>query len=174
MQIVGLPDNVNDPEEELKQLVKMSKEKLGIKLKASDISTISRLGKKRDGKTRNVNVTFKDKTLREKVYQQRKKLITHQNGSKNIYINDCLTKHRQSLLYTCRKQVRAKKLFAAWSQGGNILIRREEKGKIVQVLEHQDLTGSLTEDNAQSRSLNDASSTYTHLSNYSFSYDSDF
>ena len=59
VQIVGLPDN-ND-EDDLKQVLKMTKDKLGIKIKASDIGTISRLGKKKSGKPRNLNIAFKVK-----------------------------------------------------------------------------------------------------------------
>ena len=167
----------------MKQLTKLKKEKLGIKLKVSDISGTVSLGKKKSGKTRNLNVTFNDTMTREKVFKQRKKLITEKQPSRNIYINDCLTKHRQSVLYSCRKQVQAKKLFAAWSQGGNILIRKEENGKILQILDHDDLRdldsvpsvgaidpGRITPGNS---ATSGGSSTVTHLSNYSFGYESD-
>ncbi len=111
VQIVGLPESEND--DDLKNVIKIAKEKLNIEIKASDIDEISRLGKKKEGKTRNLNIKFKEKSIRERVFQQRKKLITDRMPSKNIFINDCLTKHRQSVLYSCRKQVKAKNLFAA-------------------------------------------------------------
>ncbi len=94
VQIVGLPDN--DNVDDTKQLIKLTKDKLGIKIKASDIQGISRLGKKKVGKTGNLNVSFKDKSTKESIYQQRKKLITEKSPGRNIYINDHLTKHRQS------------------------------------------------------------------------------
>ena len=175
MQVVGLPDNSD--EDDLKQFLKIAKDKLGIKLKANDIETMSRLGKRTSEKTRNLNVTFKDKSTREQVYQQRKKLIQEKKPSRSIYINDRLTKHRQSVLYTCRRQVRAKKLFAAWSQGGNVLIRKEEHGNIQQIYDHHDVREILeqtnTENNTLSERSNEGSSIVTHLSNYSFEYDSD-
>ena len=173
VQIVGLPDN-ND-EDDLKQLLKMTKDTLGIKIKASDIVTWQRLGRKESGKIRNLNITFKDNATRERVYQERKKLIQDERPSKSIYINDRLTKHRQSVLYTCRQQVRAKKLYAAWSQGGNILIRKEEHGNIKQIHDHEDVREVLEQYSAEgrSRSSNCGSSTITHLSNYSFEFDSD-
>ncbi len=179
VQIVGLPDH--DNEDDMEQVIKITKEKLDIKIKASDIDGISRLGKKREGKTRNLNIKFKDRLTREKVFQQRKKLITDRTSSQNIYINDCLTKHRESVLYTCRKQVKSKNLFAAWSQGGNILIRKEVNGDITQIYDHEDLQNTLqdTSDSEccayedMSRTPNE-SSIETHLGNYSFGYSSDF
>ncbi len=175
VQVVGLPDKSD--EDDLKQFLKIAKDKLGIKLKANDIETMSRLGKRTSEKTRNLNVTFKDKSTREQVYQQRKKLIQEKKPSRSIYINDRLTKHRQSVLYTCRRQVRAKKLFAAWSQGGNVLIRKEEHGNIQQIYDHYDVREILeqtnTENNTLSARSNEGSSIVTHLSNYSFEYDSD-
>ncbi len=182
VQIVGLPDS--ESEDDMKQVLKITKEKLGVKIKANDIIAMSRLGKKRAGKTRHLNVTFKETATREKVFQQRKKLIIEKAPSRSIYINDCLTKHRQNVLYLCRKQVRAKKLFAAWSQGGNVLIRRKEDGEVIQVFDHGDLRemsadvetkGSLVENSAENMSMltSDESSIVTHLSNYSFEYSSD-
>ncbi len=137
VQIVGLPDSVE--KDDMKQVIKITKEKLGIKIKTNDISEMSRLGKTRAGKIRHLNVTFRDTEIREKVFLQRKELITERTPTKNIYINDCLTKHRQNVLFSCRKQVRAKKLFAAWSQGGNVLIRKEQDGNVIQVFDHEDL-----------------------------------
>ena len=99
-----------------------------------------------------------------------------------IYINDHLTKHRQSVLYSCRQQVRRKKLFAAWSQGGNILVRREENGTIIQVFDHEDLRELCMnilpseQEFADGNGTNisrDESSIKSHLSNYSYGYDSD-
>ncbi len=173
VQIVGLLDN--GVEDDLKQLLKMTKDKLGIKIKPSDIEAMSRLGKKQSGKTRNLNVTFKDKSTRERVYHERKKLIQDKNPSKRIYINDCLTKHRQSVLYTCRQQVRAKMLYAAWSQGGNILIRKDEHSNIKQIHDHEDVRVVLEQYDTEGKTglSNDGSSTITHLSNYSLEFDSD-
>ena len=59
LQIVGVPE-VKDQGDETKQVMKISKE-LGIKMKSSDIEVITRLGKKRDNKTRHLIIKLKDK-----------------------------------------------------------------------------------------------------------------
>ncbi len=172
IQIVGLPDHENN--DDMKEVIKITNENLGIQIKVTDIEQISRLGKKTEGKTRNVNVKFKEKSTREKVFQNRKKLITEKIPSRNIYINDCLTKHRQSVLYACRKQVKEKQLFAAWSQGGNILIRKEENGEITQINDHEDLRESLTDaftlSNTETMNMTtvDESSIDSNICDYSF------
>ncbi len=49
LQIVGM-SKCSDGSDDTKQIVKFSKEKLGIKLKSSDIEEVTRLGKKSDFK----------------------------------------------------------------------------------------------------------------------------
>ncbi len=89
-------------------------------------------------KTRNVIVSFKDKETRQKIFRERKKLIKEGNPSKSIYLNDSLTQHRQQLLYAARRLVKSRKLYAAWSQDGNILVRKLETSKITQVFDNDD------------------------------------
>ncbi len=139
IQIVGLPET-NDEKEDVKQLTKLTKDKLGVKIKSADIMNMHRLGKKKsDEKARNVIIEFKDKQTRETIYQQRKKLIKNRNAAGSIYLNDSLTVHRQQLLFAARKLVKSRKLFAAWSQQGNILIKEEEHSKIIQIRDNSDL-----------------------------------
>ena len=66
-------------------------------------------------KARNTVLKFKDKSLRDKIFDQRKKAAISSIPSENIYFNDQLTKHRQNLLYAARNLVKSKKLFAAWA-----------------------------------------------------------
>ncbi len=69
IQIVGLPES----EDDTKALIKLSKDKLGVKLKMSDIGQVTRLGKKqKTEKPRNVVVEFNSKSVRNEVYKQRK------------------------------------------------------------------------------------------------------
>ncbi len=184
LQIVGLPE-VKDDVEESKQIIKISKE-LGIKVKSSDIEDITRLGKKKDHKRRNVIIKLKDKSVREKMFDQRKKLVKDSDPKKNIYINDQLTKYRQNLLFASRKLVKSKKLFAAWSQHGNVLIRKTEKSKIIAVQNHEDLMKIKHKDDSSTeqrsdqtlselaRPSRDSLSIVSHLSDYSYYVDSDF
>ncbi len=187
LQLVGLPKS-KDESDDTKQIIKLTKDKLGIKIKSTDLEEVKRLGKKRDTKTRNVDLKFKDKSLRDKIFECRKKSIIDSNPKNNVYINDKLTQHRQSLLYAARNLVKSKRLFAAWAQHGNILVRKKEDSKIVEVKDHSDLSNikedndaEQTEDNSEkfdqssnSGPSSDCQSIVTHLSNYSYYMDSDF
>ncbi len=176
LQIVGMSE-CSDGSDDTKQIVKLSKEKLGIKLRPSDLEEVTRLGKKSDFKTRNIVVKFKDKSLRDKLYDSRRKSITDPNPKKNIYINDRLTQHRQHLLYAARKLVKSKKLFVAWAQDGNILIRKREDSRILEVKDHTDLREFTTSQEEECQENSDSSindnSMMSHLSDYEYYVDSD-
>ena len=104
-------------------------------------------------------------------------MITNPVASTNIYLNDRLTKHRQNVLFAARKLVKGKKLFAAWSQGGNILVRKTESSKILQVQDHDDLLKIKIDYGQQSEvTPEDKSPAMSHLSDYDydFSYASDY
>ncbi len=181
LQVVGLPE-VESVADEMKQIIKLSKEKLHIKLKSGDFE-VTRLGKKKETKTRNTLLKFKDKSLRDKIFEHRKKTATNSSPSENIYFNDQLTKHRQNLLFTARNLVKSKKLFAAWAQQGNILIRKTESDKIVQVYDHDELK-VITSNEGSTDSMemirgnslhtsDDRLSITTHISDYEYYVDSD-
>ncbi len=183
IQIVGLPET-NDAKEDVKQLAKLTKDKLGIKIKQADIVDMHRLGKRKsDDKARNVVIKFREKQTRENIYAQRKKLIKNKNAAGSIYLNDSLTLHRQQLLYQARQLVKSRKLFAAWSQQGNILVKKSEHSKIIQISDNSDLLsiklGDLEQEEAEdrnSRQLSSASrgsSIQSHLSDYQYYCDSD-
>ncbi len=141
VQIVGLPDSESG-EEDKDKIVKIARDTFGMDLKISDIEKTYRMGKKREDavKARDTIVKFKEKTTRDKFYENRKQLVINENPNENIYVNDHLTSHRQHLLYVARKLYKAKKIKAAWSQGGNILIRKIENGPVIPVHCHDDLS----------------------------------
>ena len=163
----------------------MSKDKLGIKLKPSDFAEVRRLGKRKELKTRNIVVKLKDKSLRDSIFNNRKKSITNPNPKNNIYINDRLTQHRQGLLYAARNLVKSKKLYAAWAQHGNILVRKEEDSNIIEVKDYDDLRclkydedlqeecSDRTRQNSSIEPSGDGMSIVTHLSDYEYFVDSD-
>ncbi len=170
IQIVGLPES----EDDTKTIMKLSKEKLGVKLKTVDIKETTRLGKvQKTGKPRNIVVSFTSESSRNLVYKERKKLITSNDPMRNIYINDRLTEHRQNVLYAARKLVKSHRIFAAWSQGGNILVRKTESSSIIQVDDHESLRKIVDDQLSTSTDKEIMSETLTHLSDYSFEYDSD-
>ncbi len=88
-------------------------------------------------------------------------------------MNDRLTEHRQNVLYAARKLVKARKIFAAWSQNGNILIRKTENSKIIQVDDHDNLRKIIDDQLLASTEEGTYSEAISHLSDYSYYYDSD-
>ncbi len=181
IQIVGLPEASSD-KEDAKELSKLAKTKLGVKFKPSDIIQMYRLGKKKDDKVRNAVIKFKDKETREKIYSQRKRLIKPGEPSSSVYLNDSLTLHRQQLLFAARKLVKTKRLYAAWSQQGNILVKKQENSKIIQVHDHNDIVKVKLSDEVQEVEEHKSSgmpgstsvdSDVTHLSDYDYYLDSD-
>ncbi len=138
VQIVGIQESESD-EEDLKRFLNMAKAKMGQKLKKTDVEHIHRLGKKSEKKSRDVIIKFKEKTVRDTFYQNRKKLIIKNDTKNSIYVNDHLTHYRKGLLYSARQLCKAKKVTAAWSQQGNILVRKSDNDSIKQIKSYEDL-----------------------------------
>ncbi len=146
LQIVGIPEipteqsNSDSVESEIQSVVKLVQEKMNINLKPNDIENIHRMGKRKPDKTRDLVIRFKKISVRNKIYENRKKTAPHSDPKKNIYVNDKLTEYRRDILYAARQFVKRKKILAAWSQQGNILIRKTDKDHVIQVTCHEQLT----------------------------------
>ena len=138
VQIVGLTETKSE-KDDLKCMLKLAKEKMGIKLKTADVKSIHRLGKKTQSKKRDMIVSFSDSSVRDAFYQKRKTLSVNKDPSKNIYVNDRLTDYRKGLFFATRKLYKAKKLFATWTQKGNVLVRKDEDSAVVQIHSYRDL-----------------------------------
>ncbi len=83
--------------------------------------------------------------------------------------------------------MKAKKLFAAWAQFGNVLIRKSENSKIIHIEDHCDLRDFRDNDASQSemevfrgnpsatseQSSRDRLSVVTHITDYEYYVDSD-
>ncbi len=145
IQIVGLPEIIeaegqeNSDEEEMKSIVKLVSEKMDMTLKANNIEKIYRLGKKKADRPRDVVVRFKTNITKNKIIKKRKSTINSPDPQKNVYINDHLTEKRRNILYATRRLVKQKRIFAAWSQQGNILIRLTENDPPVHIKSHEQL-----------------------------------
>lgn len=85
----------------------------GIAIKSEDIDIAHRLGRPRPGFTRPVIVKFSNTKAKQRVLAARKTLG-------NVYINEDLTRFRQTLHYHARALVREKKLERTWVAGGKI------------------------------------------------------
>ncbi len=174
IQIVGLEESKSE-KDDIKKLLKLSKDKLGVKLKSTDIKCVHRLGKQKPNKHRDLVVSFNESSTREGFYQNRKKTSSNKDPKQNIYINDRITHYRQELFYSARKLCRAQKVFAAWTQRGNVLIRKSENGPVIEIHKHSDLMSikdknEMDEDLMLSSSRN-SEEVISHLSDYDFSDD---
>lgn len=84
-----------------------------IPIKPEDIDIAHRLGRPKLGFNRPVIVKFSNAKARQLVLSARKTLG-------NVYVNEDLTKFRQSLHYHARQLVRDKKLDRTWIGGGKV------------------------------------------------------
>ncbi len=138
IQLVGLPES-NSEEADMKKFVQFARDKIGVKLKNSDVPEIYRLGKKSDKKTRDLVIKFSNQKTRDTFHTKRKKAAPHKDPAKNIYVNDVLTTYRKGLFYAARKLYKGKKLCAAWTQQGNVLVRKTEGDKAMEIKCYDDL-----------------------------------
>ncbi len=143
VQIIGAPELPGefdgDEEKEMQMIVKLAKEKMNITIKKDNIEKIHRLGKRNVEKSRDLVVRFRNNITRNQFYRKRKETSNNADPQRNIYINDHLTEYRRNLFYTARQLVKRKKVFAAWSQQGNILIRKTEGDQVIQLRSHEHL-----------------------------------
>lgn len=95
---------------------------LGVELSINEIDRSHRVGGRIAHKTRAIIVKFTSYRSRNKVYRARAGAKTKPNYC-GVYINEDLTKQRNSLLYESRKLAKAKRVLGAWSSDGTVLIK---------------------------------------------------
>ena len=126
IRIVGLQEEEN---EDIKgKVITLARSKMRIQnIHHEDIEDICRLGRKHQGKTRDIRVTFTSNKKKNVFHQARKKIPY--DKEEPVYINEDLTQHRSELFYQARKMRRNNKLFGAWTQDGNVLVKVKEHEK---------------------------------------------
>ncbi len=171
IQLVGLPESA-DEEDDIK--LKLANNTMGQKIKVSEITEVIRLGKKSDYKPRDTIIRFKSKKIRDTLYSNTKKSATSEDIKENVYVNDRLTTYRKNLFYAARQLFKQKKVAAAWTQHGNVLVRKTLTDTPKQVYNHKDLEEFHVNELLQTNDSQDNSSTVTHTSDYDFSELSDY
>ncbi len=169
VQIVGVPELSEDQEyseeNEIDKIVKLAKEKMNITIKANGIEKLHRLGKRKQDKPRDIVVRFRSNITRNNFYQNRKKMISYTDLENNIYVNDHLTEYRRNVFYATRQLVKQKKVLAAWTQQGNILIRKNEGDQPEHIRSHEQLSQmKLVEDandSSEARDISEENDDYT-------------
>ncbi len=130
--------------------------------------------KKSDDKPRDTILRFKSKKMRDTFYSNRKKTAASQNIRENVYVNDRLTNYRKNLFYAARQLFKQKRVTAAWTQHGNVLVRKTPNDAPTQIYSHKDLEEFRISEMLQNSELQDDDSIVTHISDYDFSELSDY
>ena len=135
VRIIGFPEQHDDDSDISNELVQL--------VGATDIqpeSVIStmRMGRKREGRPRDLVVKFSTKTARDKFYALRKKTPKDEENKK-VFVNEDLTETRAKLFYDARRMVKRSKLFGTWTQNGNIMVKVTENDIPLAIHSHQEL-----------------------------------
>ncbi len=119
LRILGLDET--EAEDVTRTVINFAKEQMKIPISPTEINA-TRMGPIRplSEKPRDILVHFQDQTLRNTTYQKRKML---RNQTKQVFINEHLTARRSYLFYKARQMRKQHKLFGAWTQAGNILVK---------------------------------------------------
>ncbi len=138
-------------------------------LEPRDILDVRRMGPPKAGKTRDILIKFSSQRKRDILYQNRKML--HHSTSTPVYLNEDLTQHRSQLFYEARKLRKQGRIFGAWSQQGNILVKvnelsqpqavsnRSEIMKLIEDPSNSTLTADITNSLSDSDILDDGEDT---------------
>ncbi len=118
LRISGMPE---EEDEILKiKVLSIANEKLNLpSITEDDIDVCYRLGKEKDSKTRDVLVRFTNREKRNLMYKCRRNMPRE---SPSIYVNEDLTQLRNKLFYDARLKKKAEKIYATWTQDGNVII----------------------------------------------------
>ncbi len=91
----------------------------------TDIKAVSRMGIRKQTKTRDILLHIHSSEKRDLLYQKRK-LLMKSHVDDPIYINEDLTSARSKLFFEARKLRKKQKLFGTWTQYGNVMIKLKE------------------------------------------------
>ena len=109
------------------KVIKLCRDKLGIEVAPSDISTAHRIKLKSDrgSNAAPIIVRFTRRTIRDTVYRLRFQLKNHKstNKSLHIYINQDLTDKNRKLLAAVRRKLQNEILQSMWTSGCRILVK---------------------------------------------------
>ncbi|KAF0313576.1 hypothetical protein FJT64_015908 [Amphibalanus amphitrite] len=141
---------------------------IGVTLQASDIDVAHRIGRSertaRGVKTRDLCVKFRSYQKRQEMWQSRKALrskpqagrrMTRAKGANQgeqvpeVFMYENLTRHRQKVMYVARELKRANKLWAVWSDGGVMKVKKTQTSSTVIIKTEADVQKIAEENTAQ-------------------------
>lgn len=133
IRISGIPES---SAEDTKAKIIDVTTKAGIELSPDDIINSHRVGKPRNG-PRQIIARLKSVDTKFGILKDLKKLRSH-NDTKNVRINEDLTKFRDRLMYLCRQLCRRGRLSKVWSSNGKISVK-DINGKVYHIREESEL-----------------------------------
>ncbi len=152
VRVIGLPENDEETGELKEKIVVFSKEQLKFPdFNEDDIAEVHHLGKSSKDKTRDIIIKFKDREVRNKFYQQRKKLYSDdiRKSLTGIYINEDLTQYRQRLYFDTRNLRKRSAIYAVWTSSGTIMVKLKESCEPQPIKTHRDLANLLRQNNIE-------------------------
>ncbi len=81
------------------------------------------MGRHKPDKPRDILVTFKQREIRDVVYQN--KMTMPRDVNQPTFINEDLTLHRGKLFYQTRLKKKAGKLYTTWTQNGTVMVKTD-------------------------------------------------
>ncbi len=159
VRLVGLPESQCLESDEMKtKVMQFSEDHLGLgDLSKDDIEEVTRLGKEREDKPRDVLITFRNKQIRNKFYQQRRNLYdaSTKRSSTGVYINEDLTPYRQRLYFDARNLRKRAAIHSVWTSEGTIMVKLEESSLPKPIFNHRDLADLLRKSSDDTPDTND-------------------
>ena len=105
-------------------VVNMAKDLLDMDIKQNEIDRSHRVGKpKGTNKPRPVIIKFVSYKTKDKIYSNRNRLAMAGDKSKQVFINEDLTRTRASMYKRARKLKSEQQIVDCWTNDGNIFIR---------------------------------------------------
>ncbi len=161
VRVVGFPEEVDDSNVKV-QLVELVGASQTL---VDDICSVTRMGKKKEEKPRDLVVQFVSKKKRDVFYAMRKRTPKNKENKK-VYINEDLTESRAKLFYDARQMVKRNKLYGTWSQQGNIMVKVKENDNPCVIQNHHDLASKTRYVTFDSDSIEDEVSSASDISEY--------
>ncbi len=161
VRVVGFPEEIDDSniQEKLVEVVGASQ------VLVNDICSVTRMGKKKEDKPRDLVVQFVTKKKRDAFYAMRKQTPKNEENKK-VYINEDLTETRAKLFYDTRQMVKRNKLYGTWSQNGNIMVKVKENDSPCVIQNHQDLASKTRYVTSDSDSMEEDTSSMSDIFEY--------
>ncbi len=132
LRIAGLEE---EEDEDVKGKVIDLAKQLKTKLDQKDIVDARRMGPGKIGKTRDILIKFASRSKCDSLYKNREML--HQTTIP-VFVNEDLTQRRSQLFYEARRLKKQGRVFGAWSQQGNIIIKVKEQSQPKAVANYND------------------------------------